>query len=119
MRRKGAGVGGSPSRPLRLVLVHHGFAVAVAFSAAVERQHDAQRSREETQGPDVVIDHDVLPTREGGKVLSKQKWERGGGEEQELVVLFDFFVFLIYSGQSSFSSSDRLGGTCCHLTTKC
>ena len=59
--RQGARVRPRPPWPLRLLLVGHRLAVAVAFSAAVERQQDAQNARDEAHGPDVVIGDDGPP----------------------------------------------------------
>lgn len=62
-------------RPIRVVLVYHGLAATVIFSAAVERQKDAQHPREQTQRPNVLIKDDVLPVTS----KSRRRRQDGGG----------------------------------------
>lgn len=59
--RQGARVGPRTPRLLRLLIVGHRLAVAVAFSAAVERQEDAQCAGDEAYDPDVVVRDDGQP----------------------------------------------------------
>lgn len=64
MRRQGADVGAGPSRPLLRpcgVVVGEWLAAAVALSAAVQREQDAQHARDEADGPDVLAVRNDAP----------------------------------------------------------